>query len=94
MFATLMKDVAAPTTDKLKLIGHTSDAQLRYYQETDFESLRQITDRLWSERQQYASNSSKFLPVFSWETAQKSNQESTILLIPGYFWSEWLDSNY
>ena len=45
-FATLMKDVAAPTTDKLKLIGHTSDAQLRYYQETDFESLRQITDRL------------------------------------------------
>lgn len=45
-FATLMKGINAPATDKLKLIGHTTDAQLRYYQETDFESLRKITDQL------------------------------------------------
>lgn len=45
-FATLMKGVDAPTADKLKLIGHTTDAQLRYYQEADFESLRRITDLL------------------------------------------------
>jgi integrase len=45
-FATLMKSVNAPGADKLKLIGHTTDAQLRYYQDTDFESLRAITDKI------------------------------------------------
>ncbi len=45
-FATMMKSVDAPTADKLKLIGHTTDAQLRYYQDTDYESLRSITDRI------------------------------------------------
>ena len=45
-FATLMKGVPAPTADKLKLIGHTTDAQLRYYQDVDIENLRAITDQI------------------------------------------------
>ena len=45
-FATLLKNVAAPDQDKLKLIGHTSTEMLRHYQDTDVESLRKITDLL------------------------------------------------
>ena len=45
-FATLMKRVKAPDTDKLALIGHTSTDQLREYQDVPFEDLRAITDLL------------------------------------------------
>jgi integrase len=45
-FATLMKRVKAPDTDKLALIGHTSTDQLREYQDVPFEDLRAITDQL------------------------------------------------
>lgn len=45
-FATLMKGIPAPTADKLKLIGHTTDAQLRDYQDVDIENLRAITDQI------------------------------------------------
>lgn len=45
-FATLMKRVDAASTDKLKLIGHTSDEMLRYYQDVPVEDLRKITDRI------------------------------------------------
>lgn len=45
-FATLMKRVQAPDTDKLALIGHTSTEQLREYQDVSYEDLRSITDRL------------------------------------------------
>lgn len=43
-FATLMKRVNAPDTDKLALIGHTSTAQLRDYQDVSYDDLRRITD--------------------------------------------------
>lgn len=45
-FATLMKRVQGSDTDKLALIGHTSTAQLRDYQDTPFEDLRKITDQI------------------------------------------------
>ena len=45
-FATLMKRVKAPDTDKLALIGHTSTDQLREYQDVPFEDLRAITDQM------------------------------------------------
>ena len=45
-FATLLKNVAAPDADKLRLIGHTSTEMLRHYQDVDVESLRKITDEL------------------------------------------------
>ena len=45
-FATLMKRTTGPDTDKLALIGHTSTAQLRDYQDTPYEDLRKITDQL------------------------------------------------
>lgn len=45
-FATLMKRVQGSDTDKLALIGHTSTAQLRDYQDTPFEDLRRITDQI------------------------------------------------
>lgn len=45
-FATLLKDVNAPSKDKLELIGHTSEAQLRHYQDVDIDALRRITDAL------------------------------------------------
>ena len=43
-FATLMKRVTAPDRDKLQLIGHSSTAQLRDYQDVSFADLRRITD--------------------------------------------------
>lgn len=45
-FATLMKSIKAPDTDKLALIGHTSTDQLREYQDVRFEDLRAITDQI------------------------------------------------
>lgn len=45
-FATLMKAVNAPSTDKIALIGHTDDSMLRYYQDVSIEDLRKITDNL------------------------------------------------
>lgn len=45
-FATLMKNVAAPDKDKLRLIGHTSTEMLRHCQDVDIEGLRRITDAL------------------------------------------------
>ena len=45
-FATLMKDVDAPNTDKQKLIGHSKFEMTAKYTHTDVESLRKITDNL------------------------------------------------
>ena len=45
-FATLMKAVQAPDKDKMRLIGHASPEQLRYYQDVDLADLRKITDKL------------------------------------------------
>lgn len=45
-FATLMKRVQGADKDKLELIGHTSTAMLRHYQDVDFEDLRKITDAI------------------------------------------------
>lgn len=45
-FATLMKDVEAPATDKQKLIGHSKYEMTTHYTHTDIESLRNITDNL------------------------------------------------
>ena len=45
-FATLMKDVNAPATDKQKLIGHSKFEMTAHYTHTDIESLRKITDNL------------------------------------------------
>ena len=45
-FATLMKDVPAPPTDKQKLIGHAKFEMTAHYTHTDLESLKKITDNL------------------------------------------------
>lgn len=45
-FATMMKNVDAPATDKQKLIGHSKFEMTAYYTHTDIESLKQITDRI------------------------------------------------
>ncbi len=45
-FATLMKDVEAPPTDKQKLIGHSKFEMTAHYTHTDIDSLKRITDRL------------------------------------------------
>lgn len=45
-FATLLKRAAGSDKDKLELIGHTSTAQLRDYQDVDLQDLRSITDQL------------------------------------------------
>lgn len=45
-FATLMKNVPAPEKDKLELIGHTSERQLREYQDVRYDDLRRITDAM------------------------------------------------
>ena len=45
-FATLMKNVNAPATDKQKLIGHSKFEMTAHYTHTDLESLRRITDNL------------------------------------------------
>ena len=45
-FATLMKNVDAPTTDKQKLIGHSKFEMTAHYTHTDLDSLKRITDSL------------------------------------------------
>ncbi len=45
-FATLMKNVNAPATDKQKLIGHAKFEMTAHYTHTDIESLKAITDNL------------------------------------------------
>ncbi len=45
-FATMMKNVEAPSTDKQKLIGHSSFEMTAHYTHTDIDSLRRITDSL------------------------------------------------
>ena len=45
-FATLMKNVDAPATDKQKLIGHSKFEMTAHYTHTDLDSLRNITDAL------------------------------------------------
>lgn len=45
-FATLMKNVDAPATDKQKLIGHSKFEMTAHYTHTDLESLKKITDNL------------------------------------------------
>lgn len=45
-FATLMKDVDAPNTDKQKLIGHSKFEMTAHYTHTDLNSLRRITDNI------------------------------------------------
>ena len=47
-FATMMKAVDAPNTDKQKLIGHSKFEMTAHYTHTDVESLRKITDNLLS----------------------------------------------
>ena len=43
-FATLMKRVEGPSKDKQELIGHSSEEQLKYYQDVEIADLRRITD--------------------------------------------------
>ena len=45
-FATLMKDITAPATDKQKLIGHSKFEMTAHYTHTDIDSLKKITDKL------------------------------------------------
>lgn len=45
-FATLMKNVKAPATDKQKLIGHSKFEMTAHYTHTDLDSLKAITDAL------------------------------------------------
>ena len=45
-FATLMKRVDGSSKDKLELIGHSSEAMLRYYQDVSVEDLKKITDAI------------------------------------------------
>lgn len=45
-FANLLKNVDAADKDKMKLIGHSSEEMLRYYQSSDLQDLRRITDRI------------------------------------------------
>ena len=45
-FATLMKNVDAPATDKQKLIGHSKFEMTAHYTHTDIDSLKKITDNL------------------------------------------------
>ena len=45
-FATLMKNVDAPATDKQKLIGHAKFEMTAHYTHTDLESLKKITDNM------------------------------------------------
>ncbi len=45
-FATLMKNVEAPATDKQKLIGHSNFEMTAHYTHTDLASLKKITDNI------------------------------------------------
>lgn len=45
-FATLMKRVDGSTKDKLRLIGHSSEEMLHYYEDYNLDDLRKITDKI------------------------------------------------
>ena len=45
-FATMLKKIKGPATDKQKLMGHTSFTMTAHYTHTDVESLAAITDEL------------------------------------------------
>ena len=45
-FATMLKEINAPATDKQKLMGHTSFEMTAHYTHTDMASLKKITDNL------------------------------------------------
>lgn len=45
-FATLMKKVDAPSKDKQAVIGHASDAQLKYYQDAPLDDLRRLVEAI------------------------------------------------
>lgn len=45
-FATLMKRAVGSDTDKMALIGHASDEQLRDYQDVHYDDLRKIIDAI------------------------------------------------
>lgn len=45
-FASLMKHVDAPTVDKKRLIGHSSDAMLEHYTHAELADLRRIIDQI------------------------------------------------
>lgn len=45
-FVTLMKRVDGSGKDKLELIGHAHEEQLRYYQDVALDDLRKITDAI------------------------------------------------
>ncbi len=45
-FANLLKAVKAPDSDKLKLIGHTTLEMLNYYQSSEIDELKNITNKL------------------------------------------------
>ena len=45
-FATMMKNIEAPATDKQKLIGHSKFEMTAHYTHTDIDSLKKITDNL------------------------------------------------
>lgn len=45
-FATLLKNIKAADTDKMKLIGHASPEMLRYYQDVNIEDLQKIVNEM------------------------------------------------
>lgn len=45
-FATMLKDIEAPATDKQRLMGHASFSMTAHYTHTDIDSLKRITDLL------------------------------------------------
>lgn len=45
-FATLMKSVSAPETDKMRLIGHASYEMTAHYTHADISSLRNIVEKI------------------------------------------------
>ena len=45
-FATLLKDIDAPTTDKQRLMGHSSFSMTAHYTHTDTASLEKIADSI------------------------------------------------
>jgi len=46
-FATQMKTVSAPESDKLAIIGHANIEMTQYYQDSRAEELRKIVDQMW-----------------------------------------------
>ena len=52
-FATLMKAVDAPITDKQKLMGHSSFSMTAYYTHSDIESLEHISNEIANQVEQY-----------------------------------------